>query len=604
VPTNDADLTESEPTGPGFAESSAARPPRSAAPAKGATATGSSTAPGPRLTSGIAQGAALIAGLTLLSRILGLVRTLTFSQTVGSGCLGTVYVTAYQVPNLLSELVLAGALTNAMVPVLARSAAIADVDAAARARVSAVSSAMLTWTLVLLLPIMVGVVAAAGPIATLLNPSNGNSQCVRSEMVGSTGLMLEVFAPQVVLYGLSVVVFGMLQAYRRFTGPALAPIVASLVLIAAYLVFVPLDGGATLGHAPSAAVLVLSVGTTLSVAALVVVGLLPMRRLGLRLRPTLRLPKGLAGRVGGLALVGVLEFVASDIAAIVIIVLANGHGNTGALVVLNYASLVFNAVAAVLTLSITTSAFPVMSARDGAEFDRTCAGSTRAVLLMSWLGTATMAVIAVPAARVLVHSGQQAELIEGFIAFAPGIAGTAVITNLSRVMFALGRLRVAGVALTANWLLVIAFDWVLTQFAPPHLEVAALALGNTLGQTVVAIPLVIATRRARGRSAIDGIWHALIVGFLACAGACAAGVAITNQLLPPGASAKLLDAGVAVVAAAGAVAAFFVVAFAFDRGDLRSMTRQVVSRLLRSGRGRGRPAPPPKLLERCAQRQK
>jgi putative peptidoglycan lipid II flippase len=289
--------------------------------------------------------------------------------------------------------------------------------------------------------------------------------------------------------------------------------------------------------------------------------------------------------VGGLALVGVLEFVASDIAAVVIIILANGHGDTGALVVLNYASLVFNAVAAVLTLSITTSAFPVMSARDGADFDRTCAGSTRAVLLMSWLGTATMAVIAVPAARVLVHSGQQAELIEGFFAFAPGIAGTAVITNLSRVMFALGRLRVAGVALTANWLLVIAFDWLLTQFVPPHLEVAALALGNTLGQTVVAIPLVIATRRARGRGAIDGIWHALIVGFLACAGAVAAGIAITNELLPS-ATDKLLDAGTALVAAAGAVAAFFVVAFVFDRGDLRSMTRQVVTRLVRSRRRR------------------
>src|SRR5215469_4859289 len=42
---------------------------------------------------GIAQGAALIASLTLLSRILGLARTVVFSQTVGSDCLGTVYVT-------------------------------------------------------------------------------------------------------------------------------------------------------------------------------------------------------------------------------------------------------------------------------------------------------------------------------------------------------------------------------------------------------------------------------------------------------------------------------------------------------------------------------
>ena len=69
----------------------------------------------PGLGVGIARGAAVIAGLTLLSRLLGLVRTLVFSQTVGASCLGAAYVTANQVPNLLYELVLGGALTSAMV---------------------------------------------------------------------------------------------------------------------------------------------------------------------------------------------------------------------------------------------------------------------------------------------------------------------------------------------------------------------------------------------------------------------------------------------------------------------------------------------------------
>ncbi len=73
-----------------------------------------------RPAAGIARGAALIAGLTVLSRLLGLVRTLVFSQTVGASCLGTVYVTANQVPNLVYELALGGVLAGAMVPVLAR----------------------------------------------------------------------------------------------------------------------------------------------------------------------------------------------------------------------------------------------------------------------------------------------------------------------------------------------------------------------------------------------------------------------------------------------------------------------------------------------------
>ena len=78
--------------------------------------------PASRLAEGIARGALVVAGLTILSRILGLVRTLVFSQTVGASCLGTAYVTANQVPDLLYQLILGGALTSAMIPVLARSA--------------------------------------------------------------------------------------------------------------------------------------------------------------------------------------------------------------------------------------------------------------------------------------------------------------------------------------------------------------------------------------------------------------------------------------------------------------------------------------------------
>ena len=74
--------------------------------------------------------------------------------------------------------------------------------------------------------------------------------------------------------------------------------------------------------------------------------------------------------------------------SVVTIDLANGHGETGALVLFNYAQLVFTSICSVLPLAIVTSAFPVLSATDGDEFDRTSAGSTRAVCCMSLLSTA------------------------------------------------------------------------------------------------------------------------------------------------------------------------------------------------------------------------
>ena len=92
--------------------------------------------PASQLAAGIARGAMVVAGLTILSRVLGLVRTLVFSQTVGASCLGTAYVTANQVPDLLYQLILGGALTSAMIPVLARSAERAAHDQAAKAQVS------------------------------------------------------------------------------------------------------------------------------------------------------------------------------------------------------------------------------------------------------------------------------------------------------------------------------------------------------------------------------------------------------------------------------------------------------------------------------------
>ena len=149
----------------------------------------------------------------------------------------------------------------------------------------------------------------------------------------------------------------------------------------------PLSKGRSLAHLPVTAELVLAVGTTLGIAALVVVAVPPTWRLHLRLRPALRFPSGVARRAGGLALVGVVELIAIDVANVVAIALANGHGTTGAIVLFNYSSQVFNSIAAILALSIVVSAFPVMSARDGPAFERTSAGSTRAVVLMSALGT-------------------------------------------------------------------------------------------------------------------------------------------------------------------------------------------------------------------------
>jgi putative peptidoglycan lipid II flippase len=532
---------------------------------------------------GIARGAMIIAGLTIMSRVLGLARTVVFSQSIGAGCLGTAYTTANQVPNLIYELALGGALTSAMVPVLARFAERSATSAEAKQHVVQTTSAMLTWTVVILLPLTVVIVAVAGPVAALLNPVNPNAHCPHALMIADTRQLLVAFAPQVFLYGVSVVLFGVLQAYRRFTGPALAPVIANGVLISCYLAFVPLDSGPhgsgalSFAATPEAALLILGAGTTANIAVLVLVPAFPAWRLRLRVRPTLRFPPGVARRAGGLVLVGVAEFLAQDVMNVVVIAVANGRGDTGALVLVNYTTQVFNAAYGVLALSIITSAFPVLSARDGDAFDVMCAGSTRAVLLVSWLGTALIAAVAVPISHVLAKQPDQvSQLIEACLLIAPGVVGFGVVTNLSRVMFVLGRLKAAAVALTAISLIALVADIAVAELAPPALVVAGIAAASTIANTAVAIPMVRVIRRLRGDAALSGVHRANFTGLVAAVLASAAGVAVSLSL-PTG---RRLDAGgSAVVAALSALVVFAIVAYLLDAGDLRAIARRGRARL-------------------------
>jgi putative peptidoglycan lipid II flippase len=313
---------------------------------------------------------------------------------------------------------------------------------------------------------------------------------------------------------------------------------------------------------------------------LVFVPVLPTWRLRLRWRLTLKFPPGVLRRASGLAFVGVLEFVAADIASLVTIDLANGHGTTGALVLYNYSYLVFAAVTSVLPVAIVTATFPVLSATDGAEFDRTSAGSSRAIALMSWLATAAMIAVTLPAAHVLTQRHDQvAPLAQAFLLYAPGVAGLAIVTNMSRVLFALGKLKAAGIILVAQQLLPAALAFPLVLLTPPHLTTEMLALANSVGFTAVAIPAVLATRRLRGPDAVAGLGHATLAGIAACAAGGAVGLALT-LVLPSGGNA--FEAGAGLIALLAAVAVFGVVAYVLDPGD----TRVALARLRRLARKR------------------
>ena len=89
--------------------------------------------------------------------------------------------------------------------------------------------------MLLLAPVSVLVAVVARPLVSLL--LGGTPGCPRATMVALGARMLVVFAPQILLYGLAVVLYGILQSHRRFVAPALAPVLSSLVVIGAYFWF-------------------------------------------------------------------------------------------------------------------------------------------------------------------------------------------------------------------------------------------------------------------------------------------------------------------------------------------------------------------------------
>ncbi len=544
-----------------------------------------------RATAGIGRPAVLIGMITGLATVVGFGRQLVFAHTVGATPLGTAYATANQVPNIIYAIVLGGALTGLVVPVLAGSA-----RTGAKDETRQTASALLTWTLLLLVPVSVAVALAARPIVSLLLGSgHGNLQAGMLE-VGSR--MLVVFAPQIVLYGLAVVGYGILQAHRRFTFPALAPVLSSIVVAAAYFAFVPLADGHGVADLPLPAELMLSVGTTAGVVALAVTALAPVRRLRLRLRPALHFPPGIAARVRALAVAGIAAVIAQNLSTGVVIVLANAHGGSGALVLYNYGWQVFFVPYAVLAVPIATSAFPVLSAsaqdegqRAGAasaaahaggtpDFDAAAASSTRAAVLVSWLGAGLLAGACVPVARVFVtHDPAGArELAWALAAFAVGLAGFGLAANLSRVLFACRRARIAAIAVTGGWLLVIAADLVIVPLVRASWVVPALGLGNTIGLTVAGIALVAAVRRARGAVALHGVTRAGLAGLAGALAGAAAGLGVCAALP---ASGFFPNIAVVLLACVSTTLAFGLVAFALDGGELRALAARARAKLAR-----------------------
>lgn len=488
---------------------------------------------------------------TLASRLLGFLRWVVQAATVGSGAMAGAYSSANQIPNVFYEVVVGGALAGTVVPLLAGAIAHGQ-----REKVRETASGLLGLTLAVLVPLAVLMALFAEPLAQLLVTSDTRMGADKAAIVywgGSHQLVvafLRMFALQIPLYGLGVVLTGVLQAYNRFTWPALAPIFSSLVVMLTYGIYGALIDA---GHYAQA-VLTLGWGTTAGVAALSLPLLWPVHRLGLGLRARLRLPAGTFTQLRSLAGAGIAALIAQQISVLTVVAVARRYGSAGTIAIYQYTQAIYVLPYAVLAVPLATVVYPQLAARLASkhvsrETKDLIANSTALVTLAACVGAGALMLGAPVAQQVFGLITTVDYMGAALVAFAPGLVGYALIYQLTRVLYVLDAARSAALATCLGWLVVAGASWMFSANAKGAAVLVYLGAASSAGMSLagVALALVLA-RRVGVRALVPSL---KIVALYLVVSAPALALA---QLLDPTSALGIVGLLALALAVAGAIA--------------------------------------------------
>ena len=249
-------------------DESAASTANGTAATTGAAATnGAPGTAGGSTTRALARAGLIVTFAFLLSRVLGYVRYVVIANAVPVGPELDAFFAAFRIPDFLFQLVAAGALSSALIPVVAALFA-TDEEARAWRVVSTVTTLMLSVLLVLAAIVL----AAAPQLVPPITPGFDDATLART--VELTRIM--VLSPLFLAAG--AVATSVLNARGRFAAAAVAPLVYNLAIIAGAILLVPAFGVAGL-----------AMGVVAGAIGHVLVQLPALRRIGARIRPRIDL---------------------------------------------------------------------------------------------------------------------------------------------------------------------------------------------------------------------------------------------------------------------------------------------------------------------------
>ena len=301
--------------------------------------------------------AAVISICTIISRITGFARTWAMAFALGSTLLSSSYQVANNLPNQLYELVCGGMIVTAFLPVYV----------SVKKRLGAQASCQYASNLLTIVTILLGVVSVLCmmfPTTIIYTQSFFSDQ---SQMQTSV-FFFQFFAIQVVFYGISAIVSGLLNANRDYLWSSIAPVFNNVIVIATFLAYAyvaPTN--------PGLALYIIAIGNPAGVLVQMAIQLPALKRNGIHLRLRINLRDGALLETLRIGVPAIIVMVCSFVVVSVQNAASYGFADNGPSI-LAYSRLWFTLPYSFLAVPITTAMFTELS-------DMQAEGNTKGVKL-------------------------------------------------------------------------------------------------------------------------------------------------------------------------------------------------------------------------------
>ena len=355
----------------------------------------------------VLHAAGIVAFGFLASRLLGLLRSVAIAHAFGTDPQLGAYWVAFRLPDLVFQVLAGATLSAAFIPTYSRMRLRNGEQAGWRLASDVLNLVSIATTVVALLAFLL-----APWIVPLLAPGlgaqSGRAEELRTLAVSLTRLML--ISP--ILFGVSGMLTGILNARQHFIAPALAPMIYNVSIILGALLLARPFG-----------VYGLAIGVVVGSLGHLLVQVPALRAVGMRWSLTLDIASPGVIEVARLMGPRVIGLAAAQLNFIIVLFFAS-FVSDAAISALTYAFLLAMLPVGIVGMAISTAVFPSMAQQAAAQQMETLrdsvARSLRLILFLSIPASVGLAVLAEPAVRLLFERG-------AFDAKATALVSTAVV---------------------------------------------------------------------------------------------------------------------------------------------------------------------------------